>query len=92
MSVFDRMWDAYDEFRRAMYVTNYLWAALFLAQAAGTALIIANSTYSTAYDFDQILPFAATGLGIAGSLGIGRYYTRRGRAKAAAAGSGAAGS
>jgi hypothetical protein len=85
MANFDRMWDAYDEFRRAMYVTSYLWAALFLVQAGGTALIIHQTAYSTAYNYDQILPLVATGLGIVGSMGIGRYFTRKGQARAAAA-------
>ncbi len=84
MAVFDAMWDAYPDFRRGMYVTGYLWAALFLIQAAGTALIIRQSSYSTGYTYDQILPFAATGLGILGSVAIGRYYAGRGKARARA--------
>lgn len=40
MSNFDTMWDTYPDFRRGMYLTSYLWATLFLVQAAGTALII----------------------------------------------------
>src|SRR5262249_46749990 len=52
MAAFDKMWDAYHEFRTGMYVTSYLWAALFLVQAAGTALIIHQTTYSTAYNYD----------------------------------------
>lgn len=85
MSIFDKMWDNYDEFRRGMYVTSYLWAALFLVQASATALIIRNDSYATAYNYDQILPLVATGLGIAGSIAIGRYFTKRGRAQAALA-------
>ncbi len=69
-----------------MYVTSYLWAALFLVQASATALIISNESYGTAYNYDQILPFVATALGIVGSLTIGRYFTKRGRARAALAG------
>src|ERR1700728_1678904 len=30
MEVFDKMWTEYEDFRRGMYVTSYLWAALFL--------------------------------------------------------------
>ena len=40
MAIFDIMWDTYRDFRAGMYVTSYLWAALFLIQAGGTALII----------------------------------------------------
>jgi hypothetical protein len=36
MAIFDRMWDTYRDFRTGMYVISYLWAALFLIQAAGT--------------------------------------------------------
>ena len=53
MSNFDTMWDAYPDFRRGMYVTSYLWATLFLVQAAGTALIIRQTRYTTAYDDDH---------------------------------------
>ena len=80
MAIFDAMWDAYPDFRRGMYLTGYLWAALFLIQAAGTALIIRQSSYSTGYTYDQILPIVATGLGILGSVAIGRYYAARGNA------------
>lgn len=85
MAVFDKMWDAYHEFRKGMYVTSYVWAAVFLVQAAITALIIHQTTYSTAYDYDQILPLVATGLGILASLAIGRYFAKKGRARGAAA-------
>src|ERR1700690_1788756 len=40
MAIFDRMWDVYRDFRTTMYLISYLWAALFLIQAAVTALII----------------------------------------------------
>jgi hypothetical protein len=82
MSIFDTMWDTYDEFRQGMYVTSYLWAGLFLIQAVVTALIIHEASYDTAYNFDQTLPLVATALGIVGSVAIGRYFTKRGKAKA----------
>ena len=85
MANFDAMWDAYPDFRTGMYVISYLWAMLFLIQAAGTALIIHQTSYSTAYDYDQTLPLAATGLGIVGSIAIGRYYAKKGKARGAAA-------
>jgi hypothetical protein len=81
MAIFDRMWDAYRDFRTAMYVIGYLWAALFLIQAAGTALIIHQTRYSTAYNYDQTLPLAATALGIVGSIAIGRYFAKKGKAR-----------
>ncbi len=85
MANFDVMWDLYGDFRSGMYVTSYLWAVLFLVQAAGTALVVRRSTYSTAYDYDQVLPLVAVAVGIVGSLGIGRFFTRRGRARGSAA-------
>jgi hypothetical protein len=85
MAVFDKMWSNYQEFRTGMYVSGYLWAALFIMQAAATALIIRQASYSTAYNYDQILPLVATALGIVGSIAIARYYARKGRARGAAA-------
>jgi hypothetical protein len=54
---------------------------LFLIQAAVTALIIRQTRFSTAYNYDQILPLVATGLGILGSVALGRYFARRGQAR-----------
>lgn len=84
MAVFDSLWDVSVDFRTCMYLTSYLWATLFGVQAAATALIIDGTRYGTAYDYDQILPLVATGLGIVGSIALGRVFTRRGEARAAA--------
>jgi hypothetical protein len=81
MATFDKMWRTYPDFRTGMYVISCWWAALFLIQAAVTALIIHQSSFSTAYNYDQILPFAAFGLGILGSIALGRYFARKGRAR-----------
>ena len=81
MATFDKMWIAYQDFRTGMYVISYWWAALFLIQAAVTALIIRQTRFSTAYNYDQILPLVATALGILGSIALGRYFARRGRAR-----------
>jgi hypothetical protein len=88
MAIFDTMWKTYQDFRAAMYVISYWWAALFLIQAAVTALIIHQVQFSTAYNYDQILPLAAIAMGIAGSIAIGRYTARKGRARGDAAASG----
>lgn len=85
MANFDAMWANYVDFRTGMYVTSYLWAALFIVQAAGTALIIRQTAYATGYDYDQILPLVAVAAGIIGSIGVGRYFAKRGRARGAAA-------
>jgi hypothetical protein len=85
MAIFDTMWDTYRDFRAGMYVTSYVWAALFLLQAGGTALIIHQTAYATAYNYNQILPLVATALGIVGSIAIGRYFTTKGKARGAAA-------
>jgi hypothetical protein len=83
MATFDQMWTAYQDFRTGMYVISYLWAALFLVQAAVTALIISQTPFSTGYNYDQVLPLVATGLGIVGSIAIGRYFARKGQARGA---------
>lgn len=62
-----------------MYLTSYFWAGLFVGQATGAALIIRDASYSTGYNFDQILPLVAIGIGIAGSVLIGRHYASKGR-------------
>ncbi len=85
MSTFDAMWDTYPDFRRGMYVTSYLWATLFLVQAAGTTLIIRQTDYATGYKYDQVLPIVATALGVVGSIAIGRYFAQKGKARGAAA-------
>jgi hypothetical protein len=81
MATFDKMWSAYHDFRTGMYVISYWWAALFLIQAAVTALIIRQAAFSTAYNYDQILPLVAIGLGILGSIALGRYFASKGRAR-----------
>lgn len=81
MATFDKMWSTYQDFRTGMYVISYWWAALFLVQAAVTAFIIRQSSFSTAYNYDQILPLAATGLGILGSIALGRYFARKGQTR-----------
>ena len=83
MALFDTLWDNSRDFRNGMYAISYLWAALFLIQAALTALIIRQTSYSTAYNYDQILPFVAIGLGIFGSMTIGRSFARKGKSHAA---------
>jgi uncharacterized membrane protein len=81
MAIFDAIWEISRDFRTSMYVISYLWALLFVAQAAGTALIISQTRYSTAYNYDQILPLAAIGVGIVGSIAIGRHFSKRGEAR-----------
>ncbi len=81
MTTFDAMWDAYPDFRRGMYVTSYLWAMVFVVQASVTALIIRQTDYATAYNYDQLLPVVAIVLGIVGSIAIGRYFAKKGKAQ-----------
>ena len=88
MATFDMMWSTYHDFRTAMYVISYWWAALFLIQTAVTALIIRQTSFSTAYNYDQILPLIATGLGILGSIALGRYFARKGQTRRDTAGTG----
>lgn len=83
MSLFDTMWVTSKEFRQSMYCISYLWAAVFLIQAAGTALIIRQESYSSAYNYDQTLPFVAIAIGIGGSMVIGRHFAKKGYARTA---------
>ena len=85
MAIFDTMWEVSRDFRTSMYVISYLWAVVFVIQAAGTALIIRQSGYSTAYNYDQVLPLAAVGLGIVASIAIGRHFAKKGEARGRAA-------
>lgn len=78
MAVFDKLWDLSREFRTCMYRISYLWAALFVVQAAGTAAIIYVTRYSDGYDYDQILPWVAIALGIAGSMAMARRLRNHG--------------
>jgi hypothetical protein len=78
MAIFDTLWDVSRDFRTCIYLISYLWAVLFLIQAAGTALIIRQTRYSTAYNYDQTLPLVATGLGVVASIAIGRHFKARG--------------
>jgi len=81
MANFDVMWNVYEDFRTGMYVISYLWATLFIVQATGTALIVREASYSTAYDCDQVLPLVAVAIGLVGSIGIGRLFAKGGRAR-----------
>ncbi|MGN6162500.1 MAG: VC0807 family protein [Marmoricola sp.] len=72
MAVFDILWERSRDFRKCLYRISYLWAAVFVIQAAVTTWIIYESRYSDGYSYDQILPWAAVALGIAGSMAIGQ--------------------
>jgi hypothetical protein len=85
MAIFDTIWEVSRDFRTCIYIISYLWAAMFLIQAAGTALIIRHTGYSAAYNYDQILPVVATGVGIVASIAIARYFANRGKARRATA-------
>ena len=78
MAVFDSLWELSRDFRTCLYRISYLWAVVFVVQAAGTALIIYETRYADGYDYDQILPWAAIGLGIAGSLALGQRLRQTG--------------
>lgn len=78
MANFETMWDTYDQFQKVMYVISYLWAGIFLLQAGGTALIIRETPYATAYNYDQVLPYVAVGVGLVVSMTIGRFFAKDG--------------
>ncbi len=84
MSTFDKMWVAYPAFRHGMYQISILWAVIYLVQAGGTALIIASTTFSTAYNWNQILPITAFVVAMGLTVIISRHGQRAGRQAAAA--------
>jgi hypothetical protein len=59
MSTFEKMWVAYPAFRHGMYQISILWAVIYFIQAGGMAVIIASTNFSTAYNWNQILPIVA---------------------------------
>lgn len=85
MAAFDKMWVAYPGFRRSMYQISVVWAVLFLVQAGVTALIIASTSFDTAYNWDQILPIVAVVLAMVLTMMISRRAQREGAARRAAA-------
>ncbi len=85
MAAFDKMWVAYPLFRRSMYLISMVWAVVFLVQAGVTALIIASTSFSTAYNWDQILPIVAVVVAMVVTAMISRRAQREGAARRAAA-------
>lgn len=76
MAVFDRMWDVYPSFRRSMFHVTIVWAVVFLVQAVVMALIIASTSFATAYGWDQILPIVALVVALSLSVTVGRHAQR----------------
>ncbi|PYI64589.1 hypothetical protein CVV68_21575 [Arthrobacter livingstonensis] len=83
MSAFDKMWDAYPAFRHGMYQISIIWTVIYLLQAGATALIIASTTFSAAYNWNQILPITAFVVAMALTMLIARHGQRAGRQAAA---------
>jgi hypothetical protein len=84
MAAFDKMWTVYPLFRRSMYQISVVWAVVSLVQAGVTALIIASTSFSTAYNWDQILPIVAVVLAMVATAMISRRAQREGKARRAA--------
>ncbi|PYI65487.1 hypothetical protein CVV68_18120 [Arthrobacter livingstonensis] len=83
MSAFDKMWVAYPAFRHGMYQISIIWTVIYLLQTGATALIIASTTFSTAYNWNQILPITAFVVAIGLTVIIARHGQRIGRQEAA---------
>lgn len=84
MAAFEHMWQAYPGFRRSTYQISLVWAVVFLVQAGSTAWIIANTSFSVAYNWDQILPIVAFALAMGLTFMISRQAQREGAARRAA--------
>jgi hypothetical protein len=85
MAAFDKMWVAYPGFRRTIYQISVVWAVVFLVQAGVTALIVASTSFDTAYNWDQILPIVAVVVAMGATAMISRRAQREGNARRAAA-------
>ncbi|TWP37120.1 hypothetical protein [Leekyejoonella antrihumi] len=68
-------------------VVSGIWAVVYLLQPGGTAVIIASTTFSTAYNWDRILPILAFAAAMVWTVLIIRHGRRVGR-QAATAGDG----
>ncbi|MCH5644628.1 VC0807 family protein [Gordonia sp. ABSL49_1] len=84
MHVFDLMWADYPRFRHGIYAMSFVWAGVYLAQAAITAVIISRNTFDAAYTWNQILPFVATVIAVAATVRIARWMRSAGEDLAAA--------
>ncbi len=84
MAVYDKMWVAYPGFRKVMYQISAVWAVIFLLQAGITALVIRATKFSTAYNYDQILPIVALVLAMAITMMLAARAKKLGAARAAA--------
>lgn len=85
MAAFDKMWAAYPTFRRSMYQISAVWAVAFLVQAGVTALIVASTSFTTAYTWDQVLPLVAVAVAMALTIVLSRRAQRQGEARRLAA-------
>jgi hypothetical protein len=85
MAAFDKMWVAYPGFRRTIYQISVVWAVVFLVQAGVTALIVASTSFDTAYNWDQILPIVAIVVATVLTTMISRRARREGATRRAAA-------
>lgn len=85
MAAYDQMWVAYRGFRTSMYRISIVWGVVFLAQAAVTTAIIAGSTFSVAYTWDQTLPILALAVAMFLTVMISRRAQREGEARRKAA-------
>ncbi len=81
MAVFDQMWVAYPGFRRSLYRITIVSAIVFLVQARVTAWIVASTTFSVAYNWDQSLPIVALVLAMGLTAVICRRAQLEGRAR-----------
>ncbi len=72
----------YRLFRRAQYSVTTVWAVVYLLEAAGKAYLIHSVGFGSAYTWSQLLPWAATAVAAALTVGLARHYARLGREEA----------
>lgn len=77
MERYSSLWQ-YRTFRRANQVISLVWGAAYLGEAGVKAWVISRTSFGTAYVWDQVLPWIATGVAFVITIRLGRYYRRRG--------------
>lgn len=78
------MWQ-YEGFRHSQRVINLIWGVVFLAEAIIKAILIGALSFNSAYTWTQIMPIAATAIGLFFTFRIARKAREEGKRRAAQA-------
>lgn len=75
----DSLWQ-YKQFRDTQRQITAVWAVVMFVEAGAKALVIKNTSFKDAYALTQVLPLAATAIGIASTIMLARRSQRAGQA------------